>query len=165
VSQQRKPGDFSPMPSGEPDPTASLRPPVLVQVAFWIWIAAAVLVLVRVVLVFQQKNAIVDALRTSRPTGIAPSQYPQYAQELIDVQVVLFVLAAIFFVFFAYKVRGGRNWARLTITVITVIGVFYTAYTGLNWETAISLVISVVPIVLINLPRSTAFFAAHKRQK
>lgn len=153
------------MPSGEPEPTASLRPPTLVQIAFWIWIAAAVLALVRVVLVLQQKNLVINQLRASPPKGLAPSQYSQYAQELIDVQVLLFVLAAIFFVFFAYKVRGGRNWARLTITVITVLGVISTAYAGLNPQTAISLVISVVPVVLVNLPQSMAYFAARKRQK
>ncbi|HEX3783874.1 MAG TPA: hypothetical protein VHX38_29780 [Pseudonocardiaceae bacterium] len=166
MSQQRKPGDFSPMPPVDPAAEASPRPPVTVVVAFWVWIAAAVLVLVRVVLTLGQKNEIVNELRANPPKGIAASTYPQVAQTLIDVQVLLFVLAALFFVFFAYKVRAGRNWARLTITIVTVVGVVYTAlYSGLDWETGISLLISVIPVVLINLPPSTAYFAARKRQK
>ncbi len=153
------------MPSGAHPPAESLRPPVPVQVAFWIWIASAVLVLVRAVLVFGQKNEIISELRTQKPAGLSPSEYPQAAQTLIEVQVAVFVLAALFYVFFAYKVRGGRNWARLTITVLTVIGVIYSAYTGLNWNVILSLLISVVAVVLVYLRPSADYFAAYKRAK
>jgi hypothetical protein len=149
---------------GKPDeqPEKS-RPPVPVLVAFWIWIASAVLSLVSAVLTPREKSEIVNALNTNKPQGLPPSQYEQYANTLITVSIVTLVLFAALYVFFAYKVRAGRNWARLTLTVLMIIGVAYDAYTGTLLSSGIGLLISAVAVILVYLPPASAYFAAHRR--
>ena len=145
---------------GEPD---ARRAPAPVLIAFWIWIASAVLSLVSAVLTPREKSEIVAALNTSKPQGLAPSQYVQYANTLITVSIVTLVLFAALYVFFAYKVRAGRNWARMTLTVLMVIGVAYDAYTGTLFSSGIGLLISAVAVILVYLPPSSAYFAARRR--
>ncbi len=155
VSKQRKPA--------EPEQPTSLRPPVPVLVAFWIWIAGAVLSLVFAVITVREKAAIVDALTRAKPPNIAPSQYGEYANVLITTTIVTLVLFAALYVFFAYKVRAGRNWARITITVLVIIGAAYDAYTGTLLSSGVGLLISLVAVILVYLPSASAYFAAHRR--
>lgn len=157
VSKQRK------QAPEEPEQPPELRPPVTVQVAFWIWIASAVLSLVFAVLIPRQKSAIIDALRTAKPQGIEPSQYEQYANTLVVTTIVTLVLFALLYVFFAYKVRVGRNWARMTLTVLLILGFVYYAYTGTLLSNGFGLLISVIALLLVYLPASNAYFAARKR--
>lgn len=159
VSKQRKP---EPAPAA-PEQPAALRPPASVQVAFWIWIASAVLSLVFAVITPNQKSAIVDALTKAKPANIAPNQYEQYANVLIITTIVSLVLFAGLYVFFAYKVRSGRNWARMTLTVLMIIGVAYDAYTGTLLSSGIGLLISAFAVILVYLPSANAYFAARRR--
>jgi hypothetical protein len=164
VSKQRKPGGELPAaPPIEPTPAEPLRPPVPVQAAFWIWIAGAVLSLVSAVLTPREKASIIGALRSAKPAGIPPNQYEQYAQTLIVVSIVTLVIFAGLYVFFAYKVRSGRNWARMTLTVLMVLGVAYDAYTGTLLSSGIGLLVSVVAVILVYLPQSAAYFARVRR--
>jgi hypothetical protein len=140
-----------------------LRPPVPVRVAFWIWVVSAVLSLVSAVLTPREKGEIINALTTAKPQGITPAQYEQYANTLIIVSIVTLVLFAALYVFFAYKVRAGKNWARMTLTVLMVIGVAYDAYTGTLLSSGIGLLISAVAVILVYFPSASAFFAARKR--
>jgi preprotein translocase subunit SecG len=162
VSEQRKPVEPGPRDPKQPQ---ELRPPVPVQVAFWIWIASAVLSLVFAVLIPRQKSAIVDALNNAKPQGIAPSQYVQYANTLVVTTIVTLVLFALLYVFFAYKVRVGRNWARMTLTVLLVVGFVYYAYTGTLLSNGLGLLISVIALVLVYLPAANAYFAARRRPR
>jgi cation transport ATPase len=150
-------------PAEEPEQPRESRPPVPVQVAFWIWVASAVLSVVSAVLTPRQKGDIINALNNSKPQGLPPSQYQQYANTLITVSVVTLVLFAALYLFFAYKVRAGRNWARMTLTVLMVIGVAYDAYTGTLLSSGIGLLISAVAVILVYFPSASAYFAANKR--
>ena len=59
-----------------------------VQVAFWIWIASAVLSLVSAVLPRARRARSSTSLRASKPQGLPPSQYDHTANTLITVLVV-----------------------------------------------------------------------------
>jgi hypothetical protein len=159
VSKQGKPAGAP----QQPERPEQLRAPLPVQVAFWIWVASAVLSLVLAVLTPQQKSDIINALNNAKPAGIAPNQYEQYANTLITVSIVTLVLFAALYVFFAYKVRAGRNWARMTLTVLMVLGVAYDAYTGTLLSSGIGLLISAVGVILVYFPSASAYFAANRR--
>lgn len=159
VSKQRKPAESAP----EPEQPSAVRPPAPVVVAFWIWIASAVLSLVFAVITPRQKSAIVDALTKAKPPNIAPNQYDQYATILITTTIVTLVIFAALYVFFAYKVRSGRNWARMTLTVLMIIGVAYDAYTGTLLSSGVGLLISALAVILVYLPSANAYFAARRR--
>ena len=141
------------------------RPPVPVEVAFWIWIVSAVVSLVFAVLAPRAKDNILDSLRQSRPPGLAPSQYDHTANVLITVLIAQLVVFALLYVFLAYKVRSGRNWARMTLTVLLVIGIGYGLINGSLLSSGVGLLISAVAVVLVYLPSASAFSAAHRRQR
>jgi hypothetical protein len=157
VSEQGKPGQAKPA-------RGASRPPASVEVAFWIWIVSAVVSLVFAVLAPRAKDNILASLRQSRPPGIVPSQYDHTANVLITVLVVQLVVFALLYVFLAYKVRSGRNWARMTLTVLLIIGVVYGLFNGSLLSSGVGLLISAVAVVLVYLPSASAFFAAHRRR-
>lgn len=140
------------------------KPPASIEVAFWIWIVSAVVSLVFAVLAPRAKGNILDSLRQSKPPGLAPSQYDHTANVLITVLVVQLAVFALLYVFLAYKVRSGRNWARLTLTVLLIIGVVYGLFNGSLLSSGVGLLISAVAVALVYLPSASAFFAAHRRQ-
>ena len=90
-------------------------------------------------------------------------------------QVILAFSIAVFaglFVLFAVKMRAGRNWARIVITIYTAMGVwsFLTAIAGsgaeleLIWSLA-EVAFGVTAVVYMFRPESTKYFAEHKQRR
>jgi cellobiose-specific phosphotransferase system component IIC len=90
-------------------------------------------------------------------------------------QVILAFSIAIFaglFALFAIKMRAGRNWARVLLTVYTVYGVmtFLTAMAstgaelGLMWSLA-EVAFGVTAVVYMFRPESTKYFAETKQRR
>jgi hypothetical protein len=81
-------------------------------------------------------------------------------------------LFAALFVLFAVKMRAGRNWARLVLTVFTALGVmnFLSAVAstgaalGLMWSLA-EVAFSVTAVVYMFRPESTKFFTEHRKRR
>ena len=92
------------------------------------------------------------------------------------VKVVVVVVALIFvavYLLFAVKMYGGRNWARIVLTIfgaLTVLSAFtptsrtvtvnsriYDVNTG-QWATYLTAVLAIVGIVLMYLPQSNPYF-------
>ena len=72
------------------------------------------------------------------------------------------------FVLFAYKMRAGRNWARITLTVLGALSVVSTLF-GLSSASGLHLVIALIQMVLILVaiyfmyrPESNQYYAANK---
>jgi hypothetical protein len=82
------------------------------------------------------------------------------------------LLFAALFVLFALKMRQGRGWARLLITVFAVVGAFNfltaVASTGaalsLMWSLA-DVAFAITAVVYMFRPESTAFFAEHRKRR
>ncbi len=90
-------------------------------------------------------------------------------------QVLLGFSIAIFaglMLLFAIKMRTGRNWARIVLTVYTGVGVwsFLTAMAsvgaelGLMWSLA-EVAFGVTAVVYMFRPESTRYFAEHKQRR
>lgn len=90
-------------------------------------------------------------------------------------QVILGVSIAIFaglFVLFAMKMRAGRNWARILLTIYTAYGVmsFLTAVASsgaelsLMWSLA-EVAFGVTAVVYMFRPESTKYFADTKQRR
>jgi hypothetical protein len=144
-----------------------------VKGAFLVYVVVAVLALVSLVLsvtssVWQQ--AIDDNPNTS---GID-------AQSLVNtVKIVAVVVGVIFialYLFFAFKMRAGRNWARIVLTVLSALSILSSTSasssvtinnnvyrsTGSQTFSWIGTVLAIVAIVLMFLPASNAYFSASK---
>ncbi|MFI7678628.1 hypothetical protein [Actinophytocola sp. NPDC049390] len=90
-------------------------------------------------------------------------------------QVILGFSIAIFaglMLLFAIKMRAGRNWARILLTVYTGVGVwgFLTAIAsvgaelGLMWSLA-EVAFGVTAVVYMFRPESTRYFGEHKQRR
>ncbi|MET0864388.1 MAG: hypothetical protein ABWZ98_08620, partial [Nakamurella sp.] len=94
------------------------------------------------------------------------------------VSVVAFLIFAAVYLLFAFKMRAGRNWARIVLTVfggltllsavtrtantVTVGNQSYTTNSGPGWVTA---VLALVGIILMYVGQSNQYFADAKARR
>jgi hypothetical protein len=126
-----------------------------------------------------QLTAMVNDMMADLPEGqTGPSDAPgavSVAGTVGAFQVILGFSIAIFaglMLLFAIKMRTGRNWARILLTVYTGIGVWsflsamasVGAELGLMWSLA-EVAFGVTAVVYMFRPESTRYFAEHKQRR
>jgi hypothetical protein len=161
-------------------PPAPVRP-LTVKLAFYdlLLMTAASLVLLIVTLNSPIWDLAVQAgLREADTQGVTIDATSLVTTTKIIIVVVFGIFAALY-LFFAFMMYGGRNWARIVLTVlgalsvltavtpttgsVTVNGSTYTATNyGINW---VSGLLAVAAIVLMYLPQSNIYFRAAKAHR
>ncbi|WP_189060428.1 hypothetical protein [Longimycelium tulufanense] len=159
--QQPMPGSYpAPPPLSEPD-TQTLEPPTEVKISFWLWIAGAVLSLLAPVLLFASRDELLTEARRTQGGELSQAELETIVNATIGFVAVFFLIFAGLFVLFAFKMKAGRNWARITLTVLTAIIMLFTL--GSSLTGLIPVLVSIVAIVLMFLPKANAYFQAAKR--
>jgi hypothetical protein len=172
------PGYASPSYAGGAGPAAPPARPTSVTLAFFAWLLMTALSLISLLFVLTSPiwdQAVTAGLQTVDTNGVRID-----ASTLVNTakitSVIGFLIGAALYLLFAFKMRAGRNWARVVLTVIGVLGVLsavlptYRSVTvngttyvvqnyGIHW---ISLALLVAALVLMFLPASNAYFAASK---
>lgn len=157
-------------------PAGAAAAPKDVQTAFRLWIANIVLGVIGgllSLLVFDDLVAMAEL-----PPGVTPEQAALGATVgAIFVAVVTLVFLGLGLLF-AFKMRAGRNWARITLTVLGVIAVLFSLLSfgdllvmaGTGSIGTLSVVISVIQNLLIIAaiyfmfrPAAAQYFAAPRR--
>lgn len=153
----------APPPSEYGQQPETYTPPKEIVASFWCYIGGAVVVLLGGLLAIGQKQAILDALRSSNTTNATEAQLEAAANLVVIIAIVISVVLTGLYVLFAYKLRAGRNWARVVLTVLAVLTLINLVSTrggsaiGYIGELAV-----VVGCVLSYLPNSSGYFAAMK---
>jgi hypothetical protein len=120
-------------------------------------------------------RAFLTRLVTQTLESVPPEQRLSTGSMVGAMQVALAFGIAVFvglFLLFAVKMRAGRNWARILITIYTLVGVwsFLTsiatagAELKLMWSLA-DVLFSVTAVVYMFRPESTKYFAQHKERR
>ncbi|MCK2236730.1 MULTISPECIES: hypothetical protein [unclassified Crossiella] len=121
------------LPPGMPGGGGPVARPQQVELAFWIWIAGAVVSVIGSVLGFigarQQIASIMESQRTVNAD--LPPELQQRIQQTAEsiggtaliVGLVFGIIMAGLFVMFSVFMRNGRNWARVVLTVLGGIGI------------------------------------------
>lgn len=172
------PGYATPSPSGAAGPADPPARPTSVTLAFLAWVVMTALSLLSLVFVLTSPiwdQAVAAGLRTADVNGVQID-----ASTLVNTakitSVVGFLIGAALYLLFAFKMRDGRNWARVVLTIIGVLGVLsallpsYRSVTvngttfvvqnyGIHW---ISLALLVAALILMFVPASNAYFTASK---
>lgn len=146
----------------------TVQPPREIEASFWVWVGGAVLSLLTVVLLLVDMdeviNLAVQSYRDRPARGVSEQQVVSVARTLVYVTAVLYVIVAGLFVFLAYMMRGGRNWARITLTVLAALVVIFsfgdTTVLGL-----LTLAAAVIAAVLFYLPNANAYFTGMNRHR
>ncbi|WP_236792590.1 hypothetical protein [Amycolatopsis sp. GM8] len=163
------PGPYEAYPSGGNDTSsAPAKPPVpqTITVAFYCYLLSTVVGIVSALLSLGNKDQIADALRRSNTSNLTESQIQDAASVALVVAVVIAALIALIYLWLAFKLRAGRNWARIVLTVITALQVISLA-TGRTNDVVgyIALVIAVIGLVFAWLGASNEYIQAVKRSR
>ncbi|OXM61288.1 hypothetical protein [Amycolatopsis vastitatis] len=149
-------------------PVAAPARPGTIEGAFWAFVASTVLGLAGGLLLFVNWDALADTLRTAnrqRGGTLTDAQIDQAATITLVVTVVIVVLIAALYLLFAFKLRAGRNWARIVLTVLTalhVISLLTAQDTVFGYLAALA---AVVGVVLSFTGPSNAYIAAAGRPR
>ena len=158
-------------PAGAPvaATAAPTAPPRTVNIAFWLFVAGAVLSvisgIITVATIGSQRAQFLDAVQKSDQNS---SLDPQSVADAVIAgatvwAIVTLIFWAVAFVLFAFFMRRGANWARIVLTVLTVLSLlniingFGTGF--------LQFALAVVGVVLIWLRPSSEYFAAVKASK
>ena len=154
---------FPAAPATNDLPGAPVRPPTQITAAFWCYVVGAVVSLIGGVLVTGQKQTILNALRDTNST-LTNEQLDQLARVSIITAVVIAVIVAALYLLFAFKLRAGRNWARIVLTIIAVLALISLVVgRGGNPLSYVGDLAAIVGAVLSWLPQSSQYIAAVKR--
>jgi hypothetical protein len=143
-------------------------PPREVTISFWCYVGAAAIVLIGGLFALGLKQSILDSLRNNNTTGLTESQLQAAANLGVGVALVISVIIAGLYLLFAFKLKAGRNWARIVLTVIAAIDLLSLvsiARQGGSPVSYIGALAAVVGCVLSYLPNSSAYFTAVKASR
>jgi hypothetical protein len=98
---------------------------------------------------------------------------PKELDDAVTVATVIAIVVSLLFIglylLFVYKMRAGRNWARITLTVLGGLSVVFTLI-GAGQSGALVLIVGLIQAVLIVAavylmyrPDANQYFAAGKR--
>lgn len=145
--------------------TSRRKAPAPVTLAFIFYLLSALMALAGVALLFTTSGK-----RTLRNDLASSATSTTSVDNLVNstriIAVVIAVVVIVLYLFFAVKMRAGRNWARIVLTVLTVLSIISSFSGNLssarNWSTWVGIILPVLAIILMFLPQSSAYFAHNK---
>jgi hypothetical protein len=141
-------------------------PPRQVVIGFWLYIAAAVLSVISLIIALAGSGGARDAVAaqlTEQGVEVSDSAINALIGASIGVSIFFAVVWTAAFVLFAFFMKRGANWARIVLTVITVLSLI-NLFSGFGLG-AVQVVASVIATVLIWLRPASEYFAAVKARK
>jgi K+-sensing histidine kinase KdpD len=146
--------------------SAHTEAPKQVNIAFWLYIAAAALSLIGLILSLTGIEATKTAMQAEferQGTAIDASTLDAAVNASVTVSVVLSILYLAAYVIFAVFMRRGANWARIVLLVLTALSIFevMSPY-GLG---AIRLILGVIATVLLFTGPANDYFKNAKARK
>lgn len=133
--------------------------PQELRIAFFLWIALAVLQLVAAVLAFASRDAAIDVARTAN-TGLTEEQLQTSVTTVLAFFSLIYVVFAALLVLFAVKLRAGKGWARTSLMILgAVVFLFEARFDPIGVVTGLLIIGG---IVLVNLRPSSDFINAQR---
>jgi K+-sensing histidine kinase KdpD len=140
--------------------------PSRVNIAFWLYIAAAAISLIALIVSLSS----VDALRTSlqnqlddQGTSVDAASLDAAVTAAVTASVIFGLLYLAAYVLFAFLMRRGANWARIVLLIITALSLLdvLSGY-GLG---AVRVILGIIATVLVFTAPANAYFTAVKSAK
>jgi len=152
---------YAQYPSEQPQAAGSNGVPQLVNISFWLLIAAGVVYVISLLMGIgmlddpQIRKAFDEAMRGSGSSG-AQFAFDDFKGFLAGSLVVIALIGAGLYALVAFFVRKGRNWARILGTVfaaLSIVGLF-----GMPSIGTLGTLAGIAAIVLLYLPASAPYF-------
>lgn len=173
--QQAYPGGYP----GEAQLPAAATAPTTVTAAFFAYLATALLSLISIVVALNSDiwaQAIAEGTRSANTSDITAEQLVSITKGLI---VGIGIVSLGVYLLFAFKMRAGRNWARITLTVFSAISLLSTvnstssvtiegrvySSSGSQLTGWIGALLALAAIVLMYMPASNVYFRDVKARR
>ena len=144
--------------------TNHLTPPSTIIAAFFGFLASTAASLVAVVVLAGSRQQLVDTLRESNPNNLTEEQIQGSATLGLGFAIGVALVIAVVHLWLAFKLKAGRNWARVVLTLITLVQL--ASVIGTQGDTVVgyaSCAVAVLAVVLTYFPASNAYIADVKR--
>ena len=111
---------YGQQPYGPPGGGVAVEKPKEVETAFRLWIASVVIGLIGAIVSFTLIPSIIDTTIASTPTtpGLSTEDLRTAIQIGLVVAAVIGLVFVALFLLFTFKMRAGRNWARILLTIL-----------------------------------------------
>ncbi|MEZ2388442.1 hypothetical protein AB6813_02625 [bacterium RCC_150] len=141
-------------------PAAASGVPPLVNISFWLIIAAGVLTLVGIPFTVAALNSpdgksMIDQALAAQGRSASGLDTNSLINVLVTMMVIFSVIFAGLYALVAFNVRKGKNWARILGTVFAVISLLGLTQLGIG---TVTILLGVAAIVLLYLPGSAPYF-------
>lgn len=142
--------------------------PTTITASFFGYLLSTLASVIAGVVLLGSKQQLVDALRKANDnnTGdkLTDDQIQKAASLGLTTAVIVIAVFALVYLLLAFRLRAGRNWARIVLTVFVVFQVIsLVTLQGTSVVSYISTGISVIATVLAYLPDSNAYIREAKR--
>ncbi|MGO4857574.1 hypothetical protein [Arthrobacter sp. 2MCAF14] len=145
-------------PSQQPAATSGV--PQLVNISFWLMLAAGLLTLIGIPFTIATLNSpagksMLDQALSAQGTSASGIDTSSFINILVTVLVIFSVIFAGLYALVAFNVRKGKNWARILGTVFAAISLLGLTQIGMG---TITILLGIAAIVLLYLPASAPYF-------
>ncbi|WP_284975542.1 hypothetical protein [Arthrobacter sp. efr-133-TYG-104] len=164
VSQPTAPMYNQPMSWPSEAAASATGVPQLVNVSFWMLLGCALLTLISLPLTIVMLNSSAGQSMVEQAIQAQGTQDPAVTvSNLINLAITFLVIISIIMIglytLVAFKIRRGKNWARILGTVLAALSLLGLAQLGL---TTITILLGIAAIVLLYLPSSAPYFRKAK---
>jgi hypothetical protein len=124
--------------------------------AFFGYLVSTISALVGAGLLLGYRDELAAALRTAN-TRLTEDQIQHSATVAQAFGIAVLVVLALLYLLLSFKLKAGRNWARIVLTIVTLLQVASLVATSGTPVNYVSTAISVLALVLSYLPPSNAY--------
>lgn len=158
--QQYGQSPYAQYPSEQPVATGSNGVPQMVNISFWLLIAAGVIFVISMLVGIGQlddplmRSTFEEAMRSGGAAGEVP--YESIKDVIAGTLVTFAIIGAALYALVAIFVRKGKNWARILGTVfaaLSIFGLFQVPNIG-----TLGTLMGIAAIVLLYLPAVAPYF-------
>lgn len=162
-------GGLGPMPGENQIRTESVPAPADVENAFKLWLVSIGLGVLGIIasLLFADRDSLRQDVQNANPNFDAGQLDTAVTVGLVGGAVVAAIIIGLE-LFFVFKMRAGRNWSRIVLTVLGVLGVLSGLY-GLIGGVSIGAVVNIISIIVVIAaivfmfkPAASAYFSRPK---
>jgi hypothetical protein len=142
--------------------TVRENPPSTIIAAFFGFLASTVSAIAGGLLILSSRAEIAATLRNANPT-MSPEQVDRATLLAQAIPVAIAAVIALVYLWLSFKLKAGRNWARVILTVFTLLQAASLLTTQPSWAGYLSCGVAVVATVLSYLPPSNRHIAGARR--
>ena len=144
-------------------PTRRTTPPSTITLSFLGFLAATVTTIAGAVFLATSGPALRDELR-ARDTALSDAEIDTAVTVTQGAGIAVAAVIVLGYLWLAFKLKAGRNWARVVLTLLTLVQVAFLVVGGsADVLSYASCAIAVIAVVASYLPASNAYIAEVRR--